>query len=55
MNSSGEPCHFHSIQAVKAIFSHVNLDWCEMGKVNWNHWTLQLKSYYSKLQQHIFP
>ena len=27
-----EPRRFHSIQAMKAIFSHVSLDWREMGE-----------------------
>ena len=29
-----EPCHFHSIQAMKAIFSHVSLDWRKMGEAD---------------------
>ena len=27
-----KPRHFHSIQAMKAIFSHMSLDWREMGE-----------------------
>ena len=27
-----EPRHFHSIQAMKVIFSHVSLDWHKIGE-----------------------